>query len=225
MLSGCRSTKRDSARAPAAGTKGELSQAQDVAFALLPSEGPPGVVWQMGGRAGRTLKKGGGMRWLLRQIGGFPGGRAKLTGGAVPSGLPPGVCPLVRSSLNVPMRPQDAQRGGGWAASASCPPAVSPPALGCEVYGQRGLPCWELRVSLVRKRAITISTGGDAAAQASPRACAQRPSLRGAKHRYLSHQNRPPSNTSPTYYFTRWLSPVATGLIKIEGNKRNHRGN
>lgn len=32
-------------------------------------------------------------------------------------------------------------------------------------------------------------------------------------------------NSSLSYYFMRQLSLAAAGLIKIEGNKRNHGGN
>lgn len=39
-----------------------------------------------------------------------------------------------------------------------------------------------------------------------------------------AHPKEPPSNRSSSYIFMRSLSLTVTGLIKMEGNKRNHRG-
>lgn len=41
----------------------------------------------------------------------------------------------------------------------------------------------------------------------------------------LSSSSKWASQPKLTYYLMRSLSPATAGLIKIEGNKRNHRGN
>lgn len=76
-----------------------------------------------------------------------------------------------------------------------------------------------------RTRTVIPNLRGHADTLVRPRACAQQSLLQGAKRCSLTHQHGPPGNSSLSYYFMRLLSLAATRLIKIEGNKRNHRGN